>query len=155
MAGRSRAVLREQLIYGVSIGVSTDPRPGSEHRLGVDIQVLAEPPVQRHAEAALGPREDVLRQQIGHGVLEHALERQAASLERRCQAGGELHQLAVPSGGRRLQHRILRQDWSFSDGTAASGRTVQHTFPAGVTPEATLTIADGTTTTATAHWTGA
>jgi hypothetical protein len=56
------------------------------------------------------------------------------------------------AGARGGDHRILRQDWSFSDGETASGRQVQHTFAAGVTPEATLTIADGTTTTATAHW---
>jgi hypothetical protein len=64
-------------------------------------------------------------------------------------ASGAWHFTAGSRGG---DHRILRQDWSFSDGTTASGRQVEHSFPAGVAPEATLTIADGTTTTAIAHW---
>jgi hypothetical protein len=56
------------------------------------------------------------------------------------------------AGSRGGDHRILRQDWTFSDGSSASGRQVEHSFPSGVTPGATLTIADGTTTTATARW---
>jgi hypothetical protein len=48
--------------------------------------------------------------------------------------------------------RVLRSDWTFADGSTASGAKVVHTFPAGVTPGATLTVADGTTTTATAGW---
>lgn len=47
---------------------------------------------------------------------------------------------------------ILRRDWLFSDGAETSGRAVTHTFPAGVDPGAELTVADGTTTSATAAW---
>jgi hypothetical protein len=49
-------------------------------------------------------------------------------------------------------HRLLRRDWTFSDGATASGRRVTHTFAPGQAPAATLTVADGTTTTATARW---
>jgi hypothetical protein len=58
------------------------------------------------------------------------------------------------AGVRGGDHRVLRRDWAFSDGTSDSGQSVEHSFPAGTTPEATLTVADGTTTTATAHWVG-
>jgi hypothetical protein len=44
----------------------------------------------------------------------------------------------------------LAYRWTFSDGATAEGRTVEHRFPAGTTPGATLTVADGTTTTASA-----
>src|SRR3954468_9462846 len=56
------------------------------------------------------------------------------------------------AGARCGDHRILREDWAFSDGETASGRQVEHSFSAGATPAATLTIADGTTTNATASW---
>lgn len=48
--------------------------------------------------------------------------------------------------------RILRRDWRFSDGGAASGRAVTHAFGAGVAPGAALVVADGTTTRADARW---
>lgn len=49
--------------------------------------------------------------------------------------------------------RIVRRDWTFSDGGTAAGETVTHTFPDGERPEASLTVADGTTTNALANWT--
>jgi hypothetical protein len=49
-------------------------------------------------------------------------------------------------------HRLLRRDWTFSDGATASGLRVTHTFAPGQPPSAALTVADGTTTTATARW---
>ena len=52
-------------------------------------------------------------------------------------------------GGTALAYR-----WSFSDGSAAEGQTVSHTFPAGTTPGAELTAADGTTMTASSTWSG-
>lgn len=48
--------------------------------------------------------------------------------------------------------RILRRDWRFSDGSTASGAEVEHTFPLDGPRDATLTVADGTTTTSTARW---
>jgi hypothetical protein len=48
--------------------------------------------------------------------------------------------------------RLLRRDWTFSDGATASGLRVTHTFAPGQPPSAALTVADGTTTTATARW---
>jgi hypothetical protein len=47
----------------------------------------------------------------------------------------------------RLAHR-----WAFGDGTRADGRRVRHTFSEGEAPEAALTVADGTTMTATTRW---
>jgi hypothetical protein len=47
---------------------------------------------------------------------------------------------------------ILRRDWSFAGGRHASGRTVTRTFAPGAAPSATLTVADATTTAATAGW---
>jgi hypothetical protein len=49
---------------------------------------------------------------------------------------------------------ILRRDWTFADGDTGSGAVVEHTFPAGTAPGADVTVADATTTTATAHWAG-
>jgi hypothetical protein len=49
---------------------------------------------------------------------------------------------------------VLAYRWSFGDGGWADGQTVTHTFPAGSTPSATLTAADGTTMTASAGWSG-
>ncbi|HUZ28590.1 MAG TPA: PKD domain-containing protein [Solirubrobacteraceae bacterium] len=48
----------------------------------------------------------------------------------------------------------LAYRWSFGDGGSTEGQAVTHTFPAGVTPSATLTAADGTTMTASASWSG-
>jgi len=44
----------------------------------------------------------------------------------------------------------LAYRWKFSDGSSADGPTVTHTFAAGVTPGATLTVTDGTGGTGTA-----
>jgi PKD domain len=41
--------------------------------------------------------------------------------------------------------------WRFADGASADGRVVEHRFAPGGTPGATLTVADGTTMTATAN----
>jgi hypothetical protein len=49
------------------------------------------------------------------------------------------------------QGTILAWRWTFSDGTTASGQTVTHQFATGVTPGATLTVTDGSGTTATAQ----
>jgi len=57
-------------------------------------------------------------------------------------------------GARGGDGTLLRRDWRFSDGTAASGARVLHTFPVGTAPGAVLTVADATTTTATAAWAG-
>ena len=43
---------------------------------------------------------------------------------------------------------VLAWHWSFSDGGSAEGRQVSHTFAAGTTPRATLTVTDGTGSTA-------
>jgi len=48
----------------------------------------------------------------------------------------------------------LAYRWRFSDGTSDEGQSVTHTFPAGTTPSATLTAADGTTMTASTSWSG-
>jgi chitodextrinase len=48
---------------------------------------------------------------------------------------------ASASGG---DGHYLAYQWSFSDGTTASGRVVKHAFPAGISPSATLTVTDGT-----------
>jgi hypothetical protein len=42
--------------------------------------------------------------------------------------------------------------WRFADGGTAEGRVVEHRFAPGTTPGATLTVADGTTMTASASW---
>ena len=48
-------------------------------------------------------------------------------------------------------HRLAWR-WRFADGETAEGPTVTHSFADGVTPGATLTVADGTTMTASADW---
>ncbi len=42
--------------------------------------------------------------------------------------------------------------WAFPDGTRLDGRKVRHTFPEDEPPTAALTVADGTTMTATTEW---
>jgi hypothetical protein len=49
--------------------------------------------------------------------------------------------------------RVVRRDWSFSDGDTVSGERVTHTFAGTDAPSASLLVADGTTTNATAGWT--
>jgi hypothetical protein len=49
--------------------------------------------------------------------------------------------------GQRLAYR-----WRFADGTTAAGRVVEHTFAPGDARAATLTVADGTTMTASVPW---
>ena len=49
--------------------------------------------------------------------------------------------------GQRLAWR-----WRFSDGARAEGQVVEHRFPSGSDKGATLTVADGTTMTASASW---
>lgn len=75
----------------------------------------------------------------------------------RLRAGIEAEQLgnrtwrltATDAGG---DGKVLRRDWTFSDGETASGAEVTHTFAPGQAPAAGLVIADGTTTKATAAW---
>ncbi|HEX5269010.1 MAG TPA: PKD domain-containing protein, partial [Gemmataceae bacterium] len=54
---------------------------------------------------------------------------------------------ASASGG---DGHVLAWRWRFADGATATGPSVRHTFPAGVTPAATLTVTDGSGSTATA-----
>jgi hypothetical protein len=46
----------------------------------------------------------------------------------------------------------LAYRWDFSDGASAEGKTVEHRFAPSVNAGATLTVADGTTMTASATW---
>lgn len=48
--------------------------------------------------------------------------------------------------------RRLAWQWSFPDGSSAGGQTVTHRFAPGDVKHATLTVADGTTMTASATW---
>jgi hypothetical protein len=48
----------------------------------------------------------------------------------------------------------LAYRWQFSDGQTAEGPSVTHQFPSGTKPGAQLTVADGTTMTAGASWSG-
>jgi hypothetical protein len=57
------------------------------------------------------------------------------------------------AGTRGGDRNALAHRWAFGDGTRLDGRRVRHTFAPGETPEAALTVADGTTMTATARWT--
>ncbi|HEX6944601.1 MAG TPA: PKD domain-containing protein [Casimicrobiaceae bacterium] len=68
---------------------------------------------------------------------------------------------ARPAGGRTYvfsgsarggDGHTLAHTWRFSDGATASGPRVRHTFTGTAAPAATLTVADGTTMTASARW---
>ena len=80
-----------------------------------------------HAYPRLRPRIDADR---AHGNRTYAFTGEAA--------GGDGH--------------ALTYRWAFADGTTAAGRRVTHPCPKGTAPAAALTVADGTTMTATSTW---
>jgi hypothetical protein len=47
---------------------------------------------------------------------------------------------------------LLAGHWTFADGTTADGLSVVHRFASGVSPAATLTVVDGTGSSATTSW---
>src|SRR4051812_13011363 len=82
VVAHTAVVLGEDAIDGRGIEMLLDPRVArSERRADVATQVLAKPAVQRHAEAALGTVEDLIRHQVTDRGLEHALELDAAQLQ--------------------------------------------------------------------------
>ena len=71
----------------------------------------------------------------------------AASISILSVSGNALQYAGTTQGG---DGHLLAWRWTFSDGTTAAGPVVTHTFAAGTTPGATLTVTDGTGTTAAA-----
>jgi chitodextrinase len=69
-----------------------------------------------------------------------------AAIEVVSRAGQDVVYRGGATGG---HGRLLAWHWRFGDGTSAEGRTVEHTFPAGTTPQATLTVTDATGSSAT------
>src|SRR5215216_3132388 len=104
MVAGAGVMVGDQLIHRSSHQVLLDPRVGgSEGRADVAPQILAEPAVERYAEAPLRALEDLLRHDVGHGGFQHPLQREAAGLEPRRQAGGQLQEFDVEQGGAQLQ----------------------------------------------------